>query len=114
MTSPRRRCKPGDIAIFIRGQNLGKLVHIDRAFIGIEAIGGTIFCKTMPGPAWVVTSLGGPLFNLMMDDTINPNSHTTAPFNERCLRPIGNPKGEDQTMRCNAKPQQRAKGSTNA
>ena len=110
----RSRCKPGDIAVFISGPNLGKLVHVDRAFIGDEEFDGTLFCKTMPGPAWVVTSLGGPLFNFMSDDTLGPKGRTTAPFNERRLRPLRNPKGDDQTMRWSAKPNQCAKGAVNA
>lgn len=109
----RSRCQPGDIAVFISGPNLGKLVHVDRPFVGIEDIGGTIFCKTMPGPSWVVTSLGGPLFNFMTDDTINPKGHITAPFNELRLRRLRNPKGDDQTLIWSAKPSQCAKGFAN-
>lgn len=107
------RCKPGDIAIFVSGPNLGKLVHVDRAFIGDEEFAGTLFRKTMPGPAWVVTSLGGPLFNFMSDDTIDPQARTTAPFNERRLRPLRDPKGADQAMSLSEKPNQRVKGPVN-
>lgn len=98
------RCQPGDIAIFVCGQNLGKLVHIDRAFIGEEDIGGTLFRKMGEGPSWVVTSLGGLLFNLMADDDATyPKGHFTAPFNERALRPLRNPKGEDQALNASSR-----------
>jgi hypothetical protein len=94
------RCRPGDIAVFICGKNLGKLVHVDRAFIGEEEISGTLFRKTTTGPSWVVTSLGGLLFNLM-EDGGTTKGQLVAPFNGQALRPIRNKKGKDQSLRRN-------------
>lgn len=105
-------CKPGDIAIFIAGRNLGKLVHIDRTFIGEEVIGGTLFCKTPNAyQAWVVTSLGGPLVSRFIDGPVNPKPNQTAPFDENMLRPLRNPRGADQTMRWSGKPTRNTQGA---
>lgn len=99
------RCKPGDIAVFISGLNLGKLVHIDRAFAGEETIDGTHYVKTGSGSfAWVVTSLGGPLVSRFVSRAIDPKPRMVSVFNANCLRPLRNPRGTDQTLRWMATP----------
>jgi hypothetical protein len=98
------RIQPGDLAIFVGGLNLGKLVHVERAFAGEEVISGTHFCKT-PGAsrAWVVRSLGAPLVSKFTDGRINPKRHLVAAFDEDALRSLRPRRGTDQTLRWAAK-----------
>lgn len=103
-TSPSQHIKPGDLAIFICGPNIGKLVHVERAFFGDEVIEGAHFCKTPGHPrAWVVRSLGTPLISKFVDGEINPKHHQVAAFNEDALRPLRPGRGEDQTLQWAAK-----------
>lgn len=91
--------KAGDIAIFIRGLNVGKLVHVDRQFTDDEVIDGTTFTKSPTGyKAWVVTSLGGPLKCRHVSGGIDPKAYLTAPFEEIMLRPIRPGRGKDQSL----------------
>lgn len=88
------RCKPGDIAITVNApRENGKIVDVIR--IADLQRGVSI----VDGPHWLIQSKGSPF-------EIRPGFICEyAVWPDSMLRPIGNPKGDDQTVTWAGKPE---------
>lgn len=95
------RCKPGDMAIIVKGPNTGKLVAVERLHTDPnERISGERW-HNKPNEfhhGWVVQSLSGLLGAVFMDDTTSPRQYQYAVIADCLLRPIRKRRGADETM----------------
>jgi len=81
------RCRPGDLAIFIRAtvpENIGRIVRVVRPAVGAERP-----WRDEEGPAWIVTS-PEPLIGLRKDGS-REYRRTGATF-DHYLQPLRGPR----------------------
>lgn len=88
------RCRPGDLAIFIKAanpENIGRIVKVVRLASSTERP-----WRDEPGPAWIVTSRE-PLVALRKDGI--REFRRNGPAFDHYLQPIrGNPRPADQSI----------------
>lgn len=98
-------CKQGDMAIRVQ---TGQLVDVVRLFVGEENftdIAGTSFPFIHSGaPAWVVSSIGGPL-EVLCAGPANGAKFMIFPISDKALKPIRDADGEDEMLRIAGKPE---------
>lgn len=102
-TNTSLRCKPGDIAVVLSRLNLGKIVRVERPYADPkEVISGSLWSSGPLGkdfgPAWVVSTLAGPLKSMDEDGVPGLKTHMTAVIGDVFLRPLRDSDGSDESL----------------
>lgn len=105
MSKPR--CKPGDMAFILKGENAGMIVHVIRAYQDGELIAGSKWIdavdKNNPYLAWVIESAGG-LFKHRYTTGQQAPGNAMSVLVDSELKPIRPGKGVDEVLRITGKP----------
>jgi len=103
----KSRCKPGDLAFILKGENAGRIVHVIHAYQDGELIAGSKWIdavdKNNPSLSWVVKSAGGLLKHRYTTGQQAPDDAMSVMVDSE-LKPIRPGKGTDEVLRVTGKP----------
>ncbi len=100
-------CKPGDLAVVVSAgatpEMIGAIVLVKRATVpGEPNEAGTAVFRAN-GPAWIVEAISGRIPTRYNDGSLEFS--TWRSVLDRCLRPIRDNDGEDETLTWAGKPE---------
>ena len=96
-------CKPGDLAVVIGGafspQNIGAIVKVIKLLPNGGVLDGKAWFPTSSCPTWLVESCGKKL------TWGHHKPSLRRAYSDRCLRPIRDQDGDDETLTWAGKPE---------
>lgn len=93
-------CRPGDLAIYVSGVNLGAIVRVECAFHGDGWLDGFHWITEpgVEGPVWVVSTMGGMLSAWLTDGNVRKGMYRVCAAPDSILRALRDDDGDDQSL----------------